>query len=232
MLEEFELMHTIRILSTRDFMDDAPTILSGGMVYEFERLDIDGLDSLKSQSVWVYIDWIMPEISGLELCHRLRAIRSADQTRITLMLERDRLEDRRRAIDAGADNYLIEPLTLDVITAQIAAISGQAMTDEGDRLAIGHLSLDEQTSIAFWKDEPLFLSPTLLRLMKYFIENANRLLTREEILASINVAGQELDARSVDVAISRIRKELRKVGAGAILRTVRSRGYVLDLRIG
>jgi len=178
-------------------------------------------------ALWVFIDWVLPEMSGLELCRRLRADPLTSHAHITMVLEEDNIEDRKRALRMGADDYMVGPLAR---TALLDRVLGANLGDQegaGIRVvAQGDLTVDVAAFQARWQDKPIPLMPNELRLLRYFIEHPGRVFSRAQLIAALGK--QDLDERTVDVWIGRLRRALKSAGAGNPLRTVRSLGYVFD----
>ena len=179
--------------------------------------------------VWAFIDWIMPSGSGLELCRRLRDDPATARTRIVMVLDEDDLEARRRALRAGADDYVVGPVSRSQVLDRVLA-SGAALRDAGNLhvVALGELSVDLVAFQARWRAVPLVLMPNEFRLLRYLVEHPGRVFSRPALIAALGKQEPPLDERTVDVWIGRLRRALRVAGAGEPLRTVRSLGYVLD----
>jgi len=179
--------------------------------------------------VWAFVDWVMPSGSGLELCRRLRDDPATARARIVMVLDEDDLEARRRALRAGADDYVVGPVSRSQVLDRVLA-SGAAMRDAGNLhvVALGDLSVDLVAFQARWRGVPLVLMPNEFRLLRYLVEHPGRVFSRPALIAALGKQEPPLDERTVDVWIGRLRRALRTAGAGEPLRTVRSLGYVLD----
>lgn len=180
-------------------------------------------------ALWVFIDWVLPEMSGLELCRRLRADPLTSHAHVTMVLEEDNIEDRKRALRMGADDYMVGPLAR---TALLDRVLGANLGDQegaGIRVvAQGDLTVDVAAFQARWQDKPIPLMPNELRLLRYFIEHPGRVFSRAQLIAALGKQDPPVDERTVDVWIGRLRRALKSAGAGNPLRTVRSLGYVFD----
>lgn len=222
-------MHRITILTTHPGGGDFDPFNHGEAIFTFEPLAATGPCKLIDGGAWAFIDWIIPELSGLEMCRRLRADSRTADAHVTMVLERDDLEDRRRALRAGADDYMIGPVTRQAILDRILALnSARIPRGRLDVVEFGSLQLDLGAVQARWERRPIRLSEKGFRLLRYLVENPNRLITRSEIVDAIGKGGDPDYLRTVDVWIKRLRTGLRQAGAGHILRTVKGKGYVLD----
>lgn len=211
--------------------------LSGGMA-AFRHGDFDvvlhrwcgfGELPLIEGSLWVFIDWVLPEMSGLELCRRLRAEAITANAHVTMVLEEDNLEDRKRALRMGADDYIVGPLTRTALLDRVLGAGSEEHDSAGFRIvAQGELTVDVAAFQARWRGKPITLMPNELRLLRYFIEHPGRVFTRAQLIAALGKQEPPVDERTVDVWVGRLRRALKGVGAGNPLRTVRSLGYVFD----
>ena len=178
---------------------------------------------------WAFVDWILPELSGLEVCRRLRCDPLTASCRVTMVLDGDDLESRRQAMRAGADDYLVGPLSRSAILDRVMAASPHDAIEAAlPALKLGDLTVDIAAYQARWQGKPIPLMPNEFRLLRYFAEHPGRVFTRSQLIAALGKQDPPIDERTVDVWIGRLRRALRGVGAGAPLRTVRSLGYVLD----
>ena len=178
---------------------------------------------------WAFVDWLLPEMSGVEACRRLRCDPLTAQCRITMVLDGEDRDDRRWALAAGANDYMAGPLTRTAILDRVLAISLQPDDATLTRtIALGELSIDVVAFQARWQDRPIPLMPNEFRLLRYFVEHPGRVFTRTQLIAALGKQEPAVDERTVDVWIGRLRRALRTAGAGEALRTVRMLGYVLD----
>ncbi|WP_427968139.1 response regulator transcription factor [Altererythrobacter sp.] len=198
--------------------------------FVFERLDATGPRKLLEGPVWAFVDWVMDDLAGLEMCRRLRADPRINHAHITLVLEEDDLEDRRRALRAGADDYMIGPVDRTTVLDRVLALqAGQSDRHIGDRFQKGNLLIDMAALRAYWSSRPLDLRPNEFRLLRFFAENANQVLSRDALIAGLGKDEAPIDERTVDVWVGRLRRSIKAAGGGNPLRTVRSMGYVFDL---
>jgi len=180
-------------------------------------------------ALWIFIDWVLPEMSGLELCRRLRADALTEHAHVTMVLEEDNLEDRKRALRMGADDYMAGPLTRTALLDRVLGANlGEQDGAAGRVVAQGELMVDAAAFQARFQGKPILLMPNELRLLRYFIEHPGRVFSRAQLISALGKQEPPVDERTVDVWIGRLRRALKGVGAGNPLRTVRSLGYVFD----
>ncbi|PEQ12753.1 DNA-binding response regulator [Novosphingobium sp. PC22D] len=180
-------------------------------------------------SLWAFIDWVLPGISGLEVCRRLRCDPLTANAHVTMVLEDDDQEDRKRAMRTGADDYMLGPLTRTALLDRI--LSANLRTQQigaASRLSQGELTIDVAAFQARWKGKPVPLMPNEFRLLRYFVEHPGRVFTRAQLIQALGKQEPAVDERTVDVWVGRLRRALKSAGAGNPLRTVRSLGYVFD----
>ncbi|WP_338468319.1 response regulator transcription factor [Novosphingobium sp. ZN18A2] len=177
---------------------------------------------------WAFVDWLLPDLSGLELCRRLRCDAQTEHAHVTMILEEDDLEDRRRALRAGADDYILGPIDRQTVLDRVLAAQHIENDPALRSLELGDLTMDLAALQARWKGKPLTLMPNEFRLLRFFMEKPGQVFSRTQLIAALGKQAQPIDERTVDAWVSRLRRALREAGAGYPLRTVRSLGYVLD----
>lgn len=222
-------MAAINVFLTSSLGDTFADFEHDEMMVHFASMDSTGPRRVIDGSMMAYVDWVMEDISGLEMCRRLRASSVTGSAHITMVLERDDPDARRRALDAGADNYMVGPIDRQGILDDILALNSSTSHRHHPALVLGDLSLDTASFLARWDGQPVQLRPNQFRLLRFFAERPNQLMTRREVIEGLGKGDQVLDERTVDVWIKRLRRSLREAGAGNPLRTVHGRGYVLDL---
>jgi len=180
-------------------------------------------------ALWIFVDWVLPAMSGLEMCRRLRADALTAHAHVTMVLEEDTLEDRKRALRMGADDYMVGPLSRTALLDRVLGARLSEQDSAGIRaLTQGDLMVDVAAFQARWQGRPIALMPNELRLLRYFIEHPGRVFTRSQLISALGKHEPAVDERTVDVWIGRLRRALKGAGAGNPLRTVRSLGYVFD----
>ncbi|MEO5586064.1 MAG: response regulator transcription factor [Novosphingobium sp.] len=178
---------------------------------------------------WCFVDWLLPDLSGLEMCRRLRDAPATAHSHITMILDEDDTEARRRALRAGADDYVLAPLTADLLLDRLKRHSAStAGTPAPPRLAHGGLTLDLAAHQARWQSRAVPLRPNEFKLLAHFIAHPDQVLSRTGLIEMLGKDSDIIDERTVDVWVGRLRRALKAHGAPDPLRTVRSLGYVLD----
>lgn len=197
--------------------------------FVFDRLTANGPHRLLDGRVCAFVDWVMDDLSGLEMCRRLRADPRTADVHITMVLEGCDAEDKRRALAAGADDYLVGPVDRTIVLDRVMALgTGRASLVSMRPYQIGDLEIDMPALQARWAGKAIALRPNEFRLLRYFAENADRVLTRQDLIDGLGKQEPPIDERTVDVWVGRLRRALRSVGGGDPIRTVRSLGYVYD----
>ena len=222
-------MAVINILMTAEEVDAFDDFDNGEVRYIFGHLTSAGPQRLIEGSVCAFVDWVLDDLSGLEMCRRLRADPRTTDAHITMVLESCDAEDKRRALAAGADDYVVGPVDRTVVLDRVLALGTGRIAQVGSRpFKLGDLEIDLPALQARWDDKPITLRPNEFRLLRFFAENADRVLSRTELIDGLGKQDPPIDERTVDVWIGRLRRALRNVGAGEPIRTVRSLGYVYD----
>jgi two-component system phosphate regulon response regulator PhoB len=179
--------------------------------------------------VWCFVDWLLPNASGLEMCRRLRESPATAHAHITMVLEEDDGEARRRALRAGADDYVLGPLTAAALATRLKPYRASSGTGNAPpRLQHGELSLDLAAHQLRWRGQVIALRPNEFRLLAHFIEHPDQVFSRTALIATLGKDDAAIDERTVDVWVGRLRRALKAHGVPDPLRTVRSLGYVLD----
>jgi two-component system phosphate regulon response regulator PhoB len=172
-----------------------------------------------SGTLWCFVDWLLPEISGLELCRRLRETAATRDAHITMVLDADDSEARRRALRAGADDYLVGPLDTPKLASRLQRPSTTHLPPS-QKLTHGALEIDPAAFLARYRGKRIGLA--------HFIENPDRVFTRSSLIGMVGKDNGVIDDRTVDVWVGRLRRALKDQGVPDPLRTVRSVGYVFD----
>lgn len=223
-------VNTVYIYLTDPFAEAMEPFALDNTRFVFERLDASGPRRLLDGPIWAFVDWVMDDLSGLEMCRRLRADERTHDAHVTMVLESDDIDDRRRALNAGADDYMVGPLDRNAALDRVMAVQAQRRHRHATQvLQVGELGIDLMALQARWHQTPVILRPNEFRLLRFFAENPNRVLTRHELIEGLGKLEPPIDERTVDVWVGRLRRALKAAGAGNPLRTVRSLGYVLDV---
>jgi two-component system, OmpR family, phosphate regulon response regulator PhoB len=181
----------------------------------------------------VILDWMLPGVSGIEICRRLRA-REATRTLPIIMVTARREESERvRGLSIGADDYVVKPFSLPELMARVRALLRRSRPERiAERLYAGDIDLDRATRLVRRGDRIIRLGPTDFRLLEYLLERPGRVFSRAELLDLVWGRSAEIDERTVDVHIGRLRKRLAKGGERDPIRTVRGNGYAFDESFG
>lgn len=223
-------MDVINIFLTSELGESLDDFVHDQRRFTFDRLGPEGPRRLVEGPMWAFIDWVMDDLAGLEMCRRLRADARTADAHITMVLENDDAEDRRRALRAGADDYVVGPLTRTAVLDRVLALQSRGSERHAtQKFELGALVIDMAALQARWAGEPITLRPNEFRLLRFLAENPNKVLTREDLIAGLGKREPPIDERTVDVWIGRLRRAIKAAGGGNPLRTVRSLGYVFDL---
>src|SRR5579863_7376548 len=181
----------------------------------------------------VILDWMLPGVSGIEICRRLRA-REATRTLPIIMVSARREEaERVRGLAIGADDYLVKPFSVLELMARVRALLRRSRPERiAERLHAGDLDLDRVTRLVRRADRIIHLGPTDFRLLEYMLERPGRVFSRAQLLDLVWGRSAEIDERTVDVHIGRLRKRLSKGRERDPIRTVRGAGYAFDESFG
>lgn len=179
---------------------------------------------------WLFVDWLLDDTSGLEVCRRLRALPCAPHCHITMILEADDADDRRMALKAGADDYMLGPVTAKRVIERLKAlaVTGNGEVPARNRLTSNGLTIDFTAHQVRWQGRLITLRPREFRLLAIFMEHPDKLFSRSQLIALLGKDCEITDDRTVDVWVGHLRRKLESHGVPSVLRTVRSLGYVFD----
>ena len=192
------------------------------------------LDALQDEKqvdhrAWAFVDWLLPSISGLEICRRIKSSPHLRHTHVTMILDDDDRDKQKRALDAGADDYVLGPVTSKILASRINLYLLAEQPEVPTRKYMhGDLIVDASTFKAKYNGQPVYLGPTEFRLLLHFMQFPNRVFSRQNLIDIVGKAGAIHDDRTVNVWVGRLRKTLAAHGVPDPLRTVRTIGYVLD----
>jgi len=179
----------------------------------------------------VVLDWMLPQMSGLEACARLRAEAATRELPILMLTARTHESDRVAALDAGADDYLAKPFSNAELAARLRALLRRTRPELTEAvLAYGDLRFDREAMKVAWLGREMPLRGMELKVLEFLMLRPHRVFSREDLLDAIWGRDARVEARNVDVQLGRLRKSLEAVGACGLIRTVRGRGYALDSR--
>jgi two-component system phosphate regulon response regulator PhoB len=177
----------------------------------------------------VILDWMIEGISGLEVCRRLRRKPATANVPIIMLTARGEEADRIRGLETGADDYVTKPFSPNELMARVAAVLRRVRPAlAGETLRYADLEMDVAAHKVRRGGRPVALGPTEFRLLRHLMEHPGRVFSRERLLDSVWSHDAEIDARTVDVHVRRLRKALSEGGESDLIRTVRSAGYALD----
>jgi two-component system phosphate regulon response regulator PhoB len=207
---------------------------AGGYVAEsVERGEDAELRIRESPPDLVILDWTVPGISGLEICTRLRACESTRTLPIMMLTARGEEAERVRGLTAGADDYVVKPLSLPELIARVRGLLRRSRTERMlERLSAGDLELDPESRRVYRGSRDVQLKPTEFRLFECLLKQPGRVFTREKLLARLWGDSAKIDARTIDVHVGRLRKTLSRGRERDPIRTVRRVGYSFDETFG
>ena len=178
----------------------------------------------------VLLDWMVPGLSGLEVCRQLRRIPATANVPIIMLTARGEEEDRVRGLETGADDYVAKPFSPRELVARVAAVLRRVRPAlAGEQLAYADVEMDTVGHRVRRAGEAVPLGPTEFRLLRHFLEHPGWVFSRERLLDAVWGHDSEIEIRTVDVHIRRLRKALNAAGGADLIRTVRSAGYSLDV---
>jgi two-component system phosphate regulon response regulator PhoB len=178
----------------------------------------------------VVLDWMLPKVSGIEVCRRLRSRPETRNVPIIILTARGEETDRIRGLDTGADDYVVKPFSMTELTARIRAVLRRIRPGLAeDRIRHGDIIIDRVAHRVRRAAREVHLGPTEFRLLDYLMQHPGRVFSREQLLDAVWGSDVYVEARTVDVHVGRLRKALNQAEEQDPIRTVRSAGYSLDL---
>ena len=177
----------------------------------------------------VILDWMLPGLSGIEICRRLRARTETKSLPIIMLTARSEESERIRGLTTGADDYIVKPFSVSELIARVGALLRRASPERvANMLSYGDISVDREKKRVSRGGRPIELGPTEYRLLEFFMERPGRVFSREQLLDNVWGSEKYIDERTVDVHIGRLRKALIGNHEPDPIRTVRGSGYALD----
>ena len=177
----------------------------------------------------VILDWMLPKVSGIEVCRRLRGRAQTRNLPIIMLTARGEESDRVRGLDTGADDYMVKPFSMTEFTARVRAVLRRirpALAEE--RLVLGDIEVDQAAHRVRRNGRSVRLGPTEYRLLLHLIQHPGRVFSREQLLDAVWGSEVYVEVRTVDVHVGRLRRALSEEGETDPIRTVRSAGYSID----
>ena len=176
----------------------------------------------------ILLDWMLPSLSGIEVCRRIRRNESLRDVPIIMLTARGEDSDRVRGLDSGADDYITKPFSPRELMARVRAVLRRSQPSDHERLVYGDIEMDLARHRVQRGGRDLHLGPTEYRLLRHFLESPGRVFSREQLLDAVWGRDVYVETRTVDVHIRRLRKTLNEGGLPDLIRTVRSAGYAID----
>ncbi|HYD25835.1 MAG TPA: phosphate regulon transcriptional regulator PhoB [Croceibacterium sp.] len=179
----------------------------------------------------VILDWMIEGVTGIEVCRRLRRRNATANVPIIMLTARGEEADRIRGLDTGADDYVTKPFSPRELIARVGAVLRRVRPAlAAEQLSCGDIVMDLTAHRVSRAGEPVALGPTEFRLLRHFLEHPARVFSRARLLDAVWSHDSDIDERTVDVHIRRLRKALNAGGRPDPIRTVRAEGYALDPR--
>ena len=178
----------------------------------------------------VILDWMIEGVSGIEVCRRLRRRSGTAHVPIIMLTARGEESDRIRGLQTGADDYVTKPFSPRELIARVGAVLRRVRPAlAGELLTYGDIEMDVDAHRVRRNGRAVQLGPTEFRLLRHLMENPGRVFSRERLLDAIWPRDRDIDVRTVDVHVRRLRKALNHGNEQDVVRTVRSAGYSLDM---
>lgn len=175
------------------------------------------------------LDWMLPGLSGIELCRRLRAREETRALPVIMLTARGEETERIRGLSTGADDYVVKPFSVPELMARIRAMLRRAKPEVVSKMLLaGDIELDRETHRVRRSSREIHLGPTEFKLLEFFMQSPGRVFSREQLLDGVWGHDVYVDERTVDVHVGRLRKAINKGRAKDPIRTVRGAGYSLD----
>ena len=177
----------------------------------------------------ILLDWMLPLRSGLEVCRHLRRFPETSEVPIIMLTARGEEQDKLRGLDMGADDYLTKPFSPQELLARLRAVLRRAQPARlKEVLIFADIQMDQGSHRVTRAGEMIDLAPTEFRLLRHFMQYPGRVFSREQLLDSVWGREKDVEPRTVDVHIRRLRKALNVNSESDVIRTVREVGYALD----
>ena len=177
----------------------------------------------------ILLDWMIPKVSGIEVCRRLRKIKSTNEIPIILLTARSEESDKVRGLDIGADDYITKPYSIKELLARVrAALRRPVAITIKDQVIVDEIVVDLNKHVVKVQNHEINLGSTEFKLLLELMKNSGRVLSRDQLLDKVWGISANVDTRTVDVHIGRLRKSMRLVTNRSLITTVRGFGYSLN----
>ncbi len=189
------------------------------------------LMAAEQQPHLILLDWMLPLMSGLEVCRQLRRNPKLREVPIIMLTARGEEADRVRGLNSGADDYIVKPFSPAELVARVRAVLRRSSPSLGEEmLRFGDISMDLAGHRVRRNGRDVHLGPTEFRLLRHFMQHPGRVFSREQLLDLVWGHDVYVELRTVDVHIRRLRKALNEENEEDVIRTVRSAGYAIDVK--
>ena len=190
----------------------------------------DGLKELKKfEPNLLLLDWMLPDLSGIDVCKSLRRDKNYKNLPIIMLTAKGEEEDKVKGLESGVDDYITKPFGFNELMARIKALLRRSDPKTvSDDLIFEDLKLDRTERRVFRDNIEIHLGPTEFRLLEFFLLNPKRVFSRDQILESVWPNNINVESRTIDVHIRRLRQSINLSGKKELVRTVRSAGYSLS----
>jgi two-component system phosphate regulon response regulator PhoB len=217
--------------------DEEPLMLLLRYNLEAEGYDVDSVSRGDEAEIRlreqvpdiVLLDWMLPGLSGIELCRRIRARSETERLPVIMLTARGEEGDRIRGLSTGADDYIVKPFSVPELLARVRALLRRTKPAHiATLLRAGDIELDRETHRVRRAGQELHLGPTEFRLLEFLMQSPGRVFSREHLLNAVWGHDVYIDERTVDVHVGRLRKAINLPRKPDPIRTVRGAGYSFD----
>ena len=190
----------------------------------------DGIKGIKnSLPDLVLLDWMLPDFSGVEICKNLKKDSKFKNIPIIMLTAKGEEEDKIKGLNSGADDYITKPFSFPELLARVKALLRRSKPSVvADIIEFEDLKIDRMTRRVYRKKKEIHLGPKEYDLLNFFIKNPKRVYSREQILENVWSENINVENRTIDVHIRRLRQNINIIGVKELIRTVRSAGYSLN----
>jgi len=218
-------------------IEDEPSIIQlvqhnlekEGFIVSSSENGNEGLKQLKKfEPNLLLLDWMLPDLSGIEICKNIRKDNKFKSLPIIMLTAKGEEEDKIKGLDSGVDDYLTKPFSFNELLARIKAVLRRSNPEiVSDNLEYEDLYLDRIEKRVFRNKEEIKLGPTEFRLLEFFLMNPKRVYSRDQILENVWPNNVNVESRTIDVHIRRLRQSINIDDTKELIRTVRASGYSL-----